>query len=342
MDSATRIVAHNAKFDLIWLISCGIDISHYRVFCTQVAEYLLRGQKRGPKGSLALETLSKHYGIPEKIDKVKIFWESGYETDEIPASILCPYGEQDCLNALAIYQKQANSIGKQGAQSLFALQFELSKVLAEIEYNGMLVDEGILKHYSKEYGEQLESIDAEISDICRHYLPKETHDCFNFNSGDHVSALLYGGVLRVEGREEYERVLKSGEVKVCSRKAKIEYPIRGMGFTPVEGTELAKAGYYATDLETLKSLKCPSKDHQTLIRNLIERSRIEKLKGTYFDGLLERSVKDFEGNSYVHPSLNQTVTVTGRLSSSNPNGQNFPRGGTGPVKEIFITRYKED
>ena len=129
LDCATRIVAHNIKFDLLWLLHYGINISRYKVFCTQVAEYLLRGQQGG-RGELTLEQLSKDYGISDKIDKVKVFWESGYETDEIPADILLPYCEQDCINTLALYQRQIRKIVSQGLVSLSTLQFELCKVLA--------------------------------------------------------------------------------------------------------------------------------------------------------------------------------------------------------------------
>lgn len=47
-------------------------------------------------------------------------------------------------------------------------------------------------------------------------------------------------------------------------------------------------------------------------------------------------------NGIVHHSLNHTSTVTTRLSSNNPNAQNFPRGDKSDVKAMFVSRFGED
>lgn len=330
--AAKRIVAHNAKFDLLWLLQYGIDINPLKIFCTQVAEYLLCGQ-RCDKGSLTLGELSKKYGITDKIDKVKIFWESGYETDEIPASILLPYGEQDCINALTLYQRQSDEIVRQNLTALCTLQMELSKVLATIEFNGMLVDRHLVSKYGEDYGNQIRDIDGRILEILSTSgIDKES---FNINSKEQLSAALYGGYIRQEGTEVVEKPRKDGSIRTYVRKCVRDIRIPGLGFRPADKSETAKEGIYSTDLETLKSLKCSTPEQKQLIELLTEKSRLSKLKSTYFDGIQERMQED----GRIHPSLNQTIARTGRLTSSNPNGQNFPRGSTGPVKKIFVTRY---
>lgn len=74
---------------------------------------------------------------------------------------------------------------------------------------------------------------------------------------------------------------------------------------------------YSTDVEVLENL---SGTHQ-IIDSLLEYRTLTKLKSTYLDGLrpLIRA-----GSGRVHTHFNQTVTATGRLSSSNPNLQNIP------------------
>lgn len=308
--NAKRLVAHNIKFDLLWLLQYGFPIMPYRVYCTQVAEYLLRAQ-RAERGELTLEELSKHYGIPDKIDKVKAFWDSGYETDEIPSSILLPYCEQDCLNTLAIYQKQVGQLVRNKQIPLATLQFELAKTLATIEYNGMMVDRILISKYQQEYGEKIEEIDKELLKLLEEEAGVNIAH-FNMASRDDVSAALYGGVCKYPDTEIVTRELKGGRIKEYERKCVREYEVKGLGFKP-EG-ETAKEGVYKTDSETLKGLKCKTPAQRRFVSLIQERSKLAKLKGTYFDGLLDRMEED----GRVHPSLNQTIARTGRLTSSNP------------------------
>ncbi len=89
----------------------------------------------------------------------------------------------------------------------------------------------------------------------------------------------------------------------------------------------AKTKNYSTDVKVLKKLS--SLPHKTP-RLLLKYRTLSKLKSTYLDALV-KIVNPSTGR--IHTSFNQTVTATGRLSSSNPNLQNIPvRGDEG--KEI--------
>lgn len=74
---------------------------------------------------------------------------------------------------------------------------------------------------------------------------------------------------------------------------------------------------YSTDAKVLDKLKG---DHP-LIDSILEYRTLAKLKSTYVDALPELVVAQ---THRVHTNFNQTVTATGRLSSSNPNLQNIP------------------
>lgn len=74
---------------------------------------------------------------------------------------------------------------------------------------------------------------------------------------------------------------------------------------------------YSTDAEVLEAL---AEEHE-VVSKILEFRQLTKLKSTYLDGLLH--VVD-PADSKVHTTYNQTVTTTGRLSSSEPNLQNIP------------------
>ena len=77
-----------------------------------------------------------------------------------------------------------------------------------------------------------------------------------------------------------------------------------------------KSGGYSTDVHTLERL---AQEHQ-IVRDVLEYRGTTKLKTTYVDALLKLMTE----NHRIHSSLNQTGTVSGRLSSSEPNLQNVP------------------
>ncbi|MCI0462458.1 MAG: DNA polymerase I [Gemmataceae bacterium] len=87
----------------------------------------------------------------------------------------------------------------------------------------------------------------------------------------------------------------------------------------------------STDQETLEELA----DLHPLPRKLVEHRKIAKLKGTYVEALPEL-VSPQTGR--LHTEFNQTITTTGRLSSSNPNLQNIPIRSEqgGQIRQAFL------
>ena len=73
---------------------------------------------------------------------------------------------------------------------------------------------------------------------------------------------------------------------------------------------------YSTNAETLENIK----DDHPIVPLILEYRTLTKLTGTYIDGLLPLIAPD----GRIHAHFNQTVTATGRISSSDPNMQNIP------------------
>ncbi len=74
---------------------------------------------------------------------------------------------------------------------------------------------------------------------------------------------------------------------------------------------------YSTGIDVLKKLE---NDHE-IVRYIMEYRHLAKLKSTYVEGLSAVICKE---SGRIHSSFNQTVTTTGRISSTEPNLQNIP------------------
>ena len=99
----------------------------------------------------------------------------------------------------------------------------------------------------------------------------------------------------------------------------------------VEKPKKTKTGQYVTSEEVLQQLKGKNE----IVGKILEHRGLKKLLGTYVDAL-PKLINPRTG--HIHTSFNQTVTATGRLSSSDPNLQNIPvRGEDGKeIRKAFV------
>ena len=84
-----------------------------------------------------------------------------------------------------------------------------------------------------------------------------------------------------------------------------------------EKPKKTKTGQYVTSEEVLETLRT----RHPIVEKILEHRGLKKLLGTYIDAL-PKLINPETG--HIHTSFNQTITTTGRLSSSNPNLQNIP------------------
>lgn len=126
-----------------------------------------------------------------------------------------------------------------------------------------------------------------------------------------------------ELKEEYSSIILNLENEIyelAQEKFNINSPkqlgvilFEKLGLPPVKKT---KTGY-STNAEVLEKLK----DKHSIIEKIIEYRQIVKLNSTYVEGLLA-IINEKDGR--IHSSFNQTITTTGRISSTEPNLQNIP------------------
>jgi DNA polymerase-1 len=330
IDRASLIVMQNGKYDMNVLQTFGIDFYSTPVWDTMIAQYLINGQDKTKP--INLNELASTYNLPLKPDKVKTMWDAGYQTNAIPVDILEEYALHDSETTLAIYEKQKPVVQQMGLMRVATLQFEFSKMLSEMESRGILVDEKKAEKYIAQFEKEKLAIAGKLDNL---FAVKNV----NYDSGDNISALLFGGEVKYTWEEWYYKECKTKPYtyyypRMVDQKKKY----KGMGWTPDKKTEKKKGGYFSTDKDTINNLKCRTKIQRTIKKHLIEYSEIKKAKETLIGktgkttGLLNKIAAD----GMVHTSYNQTVTVTGRLSSSNPNSQNFPREKTSPIKSVIV------
>jgi len=144
-----------------------------------------------------------------------------------------------------------------------------------------------------------------------------------------IGTLLENEIARLE-KEIYH--LAGEEFNISSPKQVGEILFEKMGIPAKKKT---KTGF-SVNSDVLESLG----HHYPIAHSIIEYRHYKKLLSTYIVGLLE----DMDENDRVHTSYNQTITTTGRLSSTSPNLQNIPSGYgiAGQIREAFIPYEKED
>lgn len=329
IDSADILVSHNSKHDLAVLRGFSFNIENKLIHCTMLSEYLLRGQDKEKQWSL--NAVAEFYGLEQKRNTVKdCYWDVGIDTYDIPSHILGPYCLQDCRLTLEIYNKQKAQMEGRQIKKLIDMQNEFLLVLLDMEINGLKLDTNIAENIIEKYSAKAEACANKIKEIVGE--PR-----FNVSSSSQLSAVLYGGKLKLKWDEW---VIKEYKTKSYSRyyeksmEEVIDYA--GLGFRP-SPRNIRKDGYFKTDKKTIEALPANTRkkrDFKKLIINYSEYDTVVKsLRGKNSKtGLLTKIQPD----GLIHARLNQTIAATGRLTSSDPNGQNLPRSGTSPIKQCFV------
>ena len=321
---ASLIIGFNFKFDYHWFMKRGVyQLASKQLWDVQIAEFILSHQtNRFPSLN---ETCIK-YGIPIKLDIVKTeYWDKGIDTKDIPWPILEEYATHDAWVTLQCYYAQRKLMTPAQIKLCYLMCQDL-KILQEMEANGIPFNEQLCEQRAKEVDDQIKEIQSKLSAI----YPSVP---INFASNDHLSAFLYGGVVKEEGKEHigfYKTGVRAGQPKF--KNVIIEHTLPRI-YEPLKGSAMAKEGNFATDEGTLRKLR----GNKQLVNMVLDLSKLEKLNGTYYRGLvsLRKTMQWPEG--MLHGQFNQTTAQTGRLSSSKPNLQNF----SSELQDIFISKYND-
>ena len=100
------------------------------------------------------------------------------------------------------------------------------------------------------------------------------------------------------------------------------------------------ANGFATSKDRLEYLEgvARQRDMQNAVL-FLQRVRRLSAVDTYLSSFVEGISTHVKDDGKLHVRLLQHRTATGRLSGADPNMQNMPRGGTFPVKRVFVSRF---
>lgn len=324
LSSAKLLIGFNIKFDLSWARREFGFVPTFgtRIHDPQYAEFLFSNQTwRFPD----LKTSCEKHGLNPKQDYIwDEYWSKDIDTDQIPIEEL----EEYCINDVEItwdlYLKQMEMFKTTHAHlyKLFRLHQLDLPVLLEMEWNGLKYNSGRSLELSAEYDTTILQLESTLNTYVDFNV--------NWNSNQEKSAILYGGdITRTNPMPigHYKTGAKAGQVKYKNIDSNTTFPQLVKPLLQGQEPNLSVAE------PVLRSLR-PNKIAKKIIDLILQRAKLEKMNGTYLKGL-PKKIEQYQWGEYLHPSYNQCVTVTGRVASSNPNGQNIPKVG----KQLCESRF---
>lgn len=263
-------VLQNAKFDHLILAHHGINLQGV-IFDTMLASYVINPEESHKLSSLSIKYLNGRI-IAQDYDDLGL--GKNQTIGDLPIEKVAEYCGLDCLATFKLMPVLEAKLNEDKSTKLvFNLEMQLEPILAQMETDGVKIDDDYLQQLSQQIAEDLITLENQAYQQAR---------CeFNLSSPKQLSELLFETL---------------GLDKRKSKKTKTGY---------------------STNQAILEKM---IGDHP-LIETILQHRTLAKLKSTYVDALpslINPKTKR------VHTNYNQTITATGRLSSSNPNLQNIP------------------
>lgn len=330
--NGTKFIFQNGKFDQKYLYHhTGVWVPSF--FDTYIAASILQNR---PK-RLGLETLVGHYlGLPPyKEDEV---YADMNEVDPEVVRNLCLI---DCEHTFNLARHLSGVLREENLYDFFhAFMMPLGNIIARMEYNGIAVNKELLMNQFEQLNLKhinlIERMKHDHKEITTAYAEKKLQEYIT----DHEEQKP---AKRAAALEKYG----SDPVKLERAYARIEKPLTETQLQKVRETEfnfsspkqvlwaLSHVGINPKNMDgkdsTAELPLVPFKGKHPLVDDLLELRGLEKLLGYYQKW--QELIKD---DGKIHASFNadQGRIRTGRLSSSNPNMQQVPKG---EPRQLFVS-----
>jgi len=159
-------IGQNLKFDMIVLRRAGVELAGIE-FDTMLASYLLDAGERNHSLDELAERYLRHTNI--KIESLIGKGKNQKRMDAVPLAAIADYAAEDALVAWRLRPPLADKLTENQLVEVFeTLELPLIEVLVELESNGIRVDVGRLAELSREFGERLTRLEADIYELAGH------------------------------------------------------------------------------------------------------------------------------------------------------------------------------
>jgi DNA polymerase-1 len=156
-------IGQNLKYDVLVLRAAGVELQGAQ-FDTMVASYLLDAGERNHNLDELAERYLNHANI--KISELIGSGKQQKRMDEVPVATITAYAAEDADVPLRLAPILAEKLSANGLTELFeTLELPLIEVLVELEHNGIRVDVERLGQLSRQYGERLTVLEAEVYEL---------------------------------------------------------------------------------------------------------------------------------------------------------------------------------
>lgn len=203
---ADVFVAHNAKYDFMYLKEAGFDVPD-TVRCTMIGEYILA---RGVELPFSLEETAKRRNIEQqKLDITKEFFKNRIGYEAIPLDIVLEYGDADVLACAQIFIQQYCEFLQEENKTLnniVVLMNEMLLFLVHIEQNGIMIDKEALAKIEEEFLAEREQLEADLNALAASVMGDEP---FSLTSPLDISKIVYSR--EVIDPERHKDIFKLGK-----------------------------------------------------------------------------------------------------------------------------------
>lgn len=346
-------VCWNLKFEYKWCMRYDIFMKG-RLFDSMLAKYCLDEERPHDLKSFVKNVFTEFSGYE---DKLKDDNGEGVDWKNVPYKKLGKYCGIDTDTTLRGMYLMEPKLIKQGFYTVFRnMLMMITRVLAEAEYFGILVDRVYLEQLMKEYTIKIAYQNNKLKNDPSVLKYESKYKKYHLQQLIEKVNLEITAI-RKEGKPNAERLIANRDKKIkdflegkFSKKDSWDHvnfgsPKQigdflftskfGLRLKPYKFTKNKKTGQRtttpSTDEESLLQLK--KHDKTGFMTVLLDLRALEKLDSTYITGMHSH----LDVWDRVHAGFKINGTVTARLSCVNPNLQNIPRGSTAAdIKRMFI------